>query len=54
MRKGMARNCLFGTYQVPATNPNTPPDYDGLVAGDRGNDRLHMNVVFLCAFAGNT
>jgi feruloyl esterase len=43
--------CSTGGHQALSEVQRFPADYDGVVAGDPGNDRVHLNVGFLWAFA---
>jgi feruloyl esterase len=43
--------CSTGGHQALSEAQRFPTDYDGVVAGDPGNDRVHLNVGFLWAFA---
>jgi feruloyl esterase len=43
--------CSTGGEQALSEAQRFPTDYDGVVAGDPGNDRVHLNVGFLWAFA---
>ena len=43
--------CSTGGEQALSEVQRFPADYDGVVAGDPGNDRVHLNVGFLWAFA---
>jgi feruloyl esterase len=43
--------CSTGGEQALSEAQRFPSDYDGVVAGDPGNDRVHLNVGFLWAFA---
>src|ERR1700730_664923 len=43
--------CSTGGHQALSEAQRFPADYDGVVAGDPGNDRVHLNVGFLWAFA---
>ena len=43
--------CSTGGEQALSEVQRFPSDYDGVVAGDPGNDRVHLNVGFLWAFA---
>jgi feruloyl esterase len=43
--------CSTGGAQALSEAQRFPGDYDGLVAGAPGNDRVHINVGFLWAFA---
>lgn len=43
--------CSTGGHQALSEVQRFPTDYDGVVAGDPGNDRVHLNVGFLWAFA---
>jgi feruloyl esterase len=42
--------CSTGGQQALAEVQRYPTDYDGVIAGDPGNDRVHLNVGFLWAF----
>ena len=43
--------CSTGGEQALSEAQRFPADYDGVLAGDPGNDRVHLNVGFLWAFA---
>ena len=43
--------CSTGGHQALSEIQRFPNDYDGVVAGDPGNNRVHLNVGFLWAFA---
>jgi len=43
--------CSTGGEQALSEAQRFPADYDGVIAGDPGNDRVHINVGFLWAFA---
>lgn len=43
--------CSTGGHQALTEVQRFPADYDGVVAGDPGNNRVHLNVGFLWAFA---
>ena len=43
--------CSTGGHQALSEVQRFPTDYDGVVAGDPGNNRVHLNVGFLWAFA---
>jgi feruloyl esterase len=43
--------CSTGGGQALSEAQRFPADYDGILAGDAGNDRVHLNVGFLWAFA---
>jgi feruloyl esterase len=43
--------CSTGGEQALSEAQRFPSDYDGVAAGDPGNDRVHLNVGFLWAFA---
>lgn len=43
--------CSTGGHQALSEVQRFPDDYDGVVAGDPGNNRVHLNVGFLWAFA---
>lgn len=43
--------CSTGGEQALSEAQRFPGDYDGVLAGDPGNDRVHLNVGFLWAFA---
>ena len=43
--------CSTGGEQALSEVQRFPQDYDGVVAGDPGNDRVHLNAGFLWAFA---
>lgn len=43
--------CSTGGHQALSEIQRFPADYDGVLAGDPGNDRVHLNVGFLWAFA---
>ncbi len=42
--------CSTGGHQALSEAQRYPGDYDGIVAGDPGNDRVHLNVNFLWAY----
>ncbi len=42
--------CSTGGHQALSEVQRFPADYDGVVAGDPGNNRVHLNVGFLWAF----
>src|SRR5215469_10455606 len=41
--------CSTGGNQALSEVQRFPTDYDGVLAGDPGNDRVHLNVGFLWA-----
>jgi len=43
--------CSTGGGQALSEAQRFPEDYDGIIAGDAGNDRVHLNVGFLWSFA---
>jgi len=43
--------CSTGGHQALSEAQRFPEDYDGILAGDAGNDRVHLNVGFLWGFA---
>jgi len=43
--------CSTGGGQALSEAQRFPEDYDGILAGDAGNDRVHLNVGFLWSFA---
>lgn len=43
--------CSTGGHQTLSEVQRFPADYDGVVAGDPGNNRVHLNVGFLWDFA---
>ena len=43
--------CSTGGHQALSEVQRFPADYDGVVAGDPGNNRVHLNVGLLWAFA---
>jgi feruloyl esterase len=43
--------CSTGGHQALSEVQRFPADYDGVIAGDPGNNRVHLNVGFLWAFA---
>ena len=43
--------CSTGGHQALSEAQRFPADYDGIVAGDPGNNRVHLNAGFLWAFA---
>ena len=42
--------CSTGGHQALSEVQRFPADYDGVIAGDPGNSRVHVNVGFLWAF----
>jgi feruloyl esterase len=50
-RHSYFNGCSTGGAQALAEAQRFPTDYDGVIAGDPGNDRVHLNVGFLWAFA---
>ncbi len=42
--------CSTGGHQALSEAQRYPDDYDGIVAGDPGNDRVHLNANFLWAY----
>ena len=42
--------CSTGGHQALSEAQRYPADYDGIVAGDPGNDRVHLNANFLWAY----
>lgn len=42
--------CSTGGHQALSEAQRYPGDYDGIVAGDPGNDRVHLNANFLWAY----
>jgi len=45
--------CSTGGHQALQEAQRYPQDYDGILAGDAGNDRVHLNVGFLWDFAAD-
>jgi feruloyl esterase len=43
--------CSTGGHQALQEAQRFPEDYDGILAGDAGNDRVHLNVGFMWGFA---
>lgn len=43
--------CSTGGHQALSEVQRFPADYDGVIAGDPGNNRVHLNVGFLWAFS---
>ena len=39
--------CSTGGQQALSEAQRYPGDYDGIIAGDPGNDRIHLNAGFL-------
>ncbi len=50
-RHSFFMGCSTGGHQALSEVQRFPADYDGVVAGDPGNDRVHLNVGFLWSFA---
>jgi len=50
-RHSFFMGCSTGGHQALSEVQRFPTDYDGVVAGDPGNNRVHLNVGFLWAFA---
>ena len=50
-RHSYFNGCSTGGAQALSEAERFPADYDGIIAGDPGNDRVHLNVGFLWAFA---
>jgi len=50
-RHSYFEGCSTGGEQALSEAQRFPLDYDGVLAGDPGNDRVHLNVGFLWAFA---
>jgi len=50
-RHSYFEGCSTGGEQALSEAQRFPADYDGVLAGDPGNDRVHLNVGFLWAFA---
>lgn len=44
------RGCSTGGHQALSEAQRYPEDYDGILAGDPGNDRVHLNANFLWAY----
>lgn len=47
----ITNGCSTGGHQALQEAQRFPDDYDGILAGDAGNDRVHLNVGFLWGFA---
>ncbi|HXE63023.1 MAG TPA: tannase/feruloyl esterase family alpha/beta hydrolase [Bryobacteraceae bacterium] len=45
--KAYFSGCSTGGQQALSEAQRFPADYDGIVAGDPGNDRIHLNIGFL-------
>ncbi|HEY4169401.1 MAG TPA: tannase/feruloyl esterase family alpha/beta hydrolase [Reyranella sp.] len=45
--------CSTGGHQALAAAQRYPDDYDGIIAGDPGNDRTNLNLTFLWHFLKN-
>ncbi|MBV8393957.1 MAG: tannase/feruloyl esterase family alpha/beta hydrolase [Alphaproteobacteria bacterium] len=45
--------CSTGGHQALAAAQRYPNDYDGIIAGDPGNDRTNLNLTFLWHFLKN-
>jgi feruloyl esterase len=50
-RHSFFEGCSTGGGQALSEAQRYPGDYDGIIAGDPGNNRVHLNVGFLWAFA---
>lgn len=50
-RHSYFEGCSTGGGQALSEVQRYPGDYDGIIAGDPGNNRVHLNVGFLWAFA---
>jgi feruloyl esterase len=50
-KRSLFMGCSTGGHQALSEVQRFPADYDGVVAGDPGNNRVHLNVGFLWAFA---
>jgi feruloyl esterase len=50
-KRSFFMGCSTGGHQALSEVQRFPADYDGVVAGDPGNNRVHLNVGFLWAFA---
>ncbi|HVV43933.1 MAG TPA: tannase/feruloyl esterase family alpha/beta hydrolase, partial [Bryobacteraceae bacterium] len=46
-QKAYFSGCSTGGQQALSEAQRFPADYDGIVAGDPGNDRIHLNIGFL-------
>ncbi|HVY93682.1 MAG TPA: tannase/feruloyl esterase family alpha/beta hydrolase, partial [Bryobacteraceae bacterium] len=46
-QKAYFSGCSTGGQQALSEAQRFPGDYDGIVAGDPGNDRIHLNIGFL-------
>lgn len=51
LRHAYFEGCSTGGGQGLSEAQRYPADYDGIIAGDPGNNRVHLNVGFLWAFA---
>ena len=50
-RHSFFMGCSTGGHEALSEVQRFPADYDGVVAGDPGNNRVHLNVGFLWAFS---
>lgn len=50
-RHSYFEGCSTGGGQALSEAQRYPSDYDGIIAGDPGNNRVHLNVGFIWAFA---
>lgn len=50
---GYFNGCSTGGHQALSEAQRYPEDYDGILAGDAGNNRVHLNVGFLWDFAAS-
>ena len=49
-RRSYFSGCSTGGHQGLSEAQRFPADYDGIISGDPGNDRTHLNAGFLWAF----